>query len=51
MPTCPRCNVPMKPGIALAQTYHARGMTHYPGGPGKVVECWKCPKCGGSESK
>lgn len=56
-PICRRCNVEMRLGTALAQTFTA-GMPDFPGdthavtfsagGPGKVVPCWKCPECGRS---
>lgn len=55
---CTRCKVKMKPGQAMTSTW--RGMPDFsgdrypvtmsPGGPGRVVRCWKCPKCGHSIS-
>ena len=45
----------MKPGIALEQTYTGspdfpggKVVTMSPGGPGRLVECMKCEKCGWS---
>jgi len=54
---CPFCNVALKPSIALAQTWVAGApdfigetypsiQTMSPGGPGKVINCMKCPECG-----
>ncbi len=54
---CPKCNVPLVKGQAIQQTYSAgtpdfpgetRGMTMSPGGPGKLIDCLKCPDCGWS---
>lgn len=60
MMTCRRCNVEMRPGKALVQTLTA-GAPDFPGdthgstmsadGPGRMVDCWKCPKCGYSVTK
>lgn len=56
-PTCHRCGIPMRPGIAIAQTYTAgapdfpgdrEGITMSAGGPGRVIKCLKCPDCGRS---
>ena len=54
-PTCARCNTPMQPGKAIEQTYTgtpdfpgAEVVTLSPGGPGKLIDCWKCPACGWS---
>jgi hypothetical protein len=54
---CRKCKTEMVPGIATAQTY-VGGMPDFPGdthastfsagGPGKVIDCWKCPNCGHS---
>jgi hypothetical protein len=48
----------MKPGQAIKETVRgaddfpgADVVTYSPGGPGKLVTCWKCPKCGASEEK
>lgn len=55
--TCPKCGGPMRPGIAMGQTYTG-GMpdfgpddevrTFSAGGPGEVVQVRKCAKCGHS---
>ena len=52
---CRRCGGQMKPGIALEQTYTGSTdfpggevVTMSPGGPGRLVECMKCEKCGWS---
>lgn len=58
---CKHCNTPMQPGIAMAQTYTASEhafpsdrndpnaiVTMSPGGPGKLIDCLKCPQCGWS---
>jgi len=60
-PSCRRCSVPMGKSTAIANTLVAgmpdflnqvgvevRGITVSYGGPGKVIPCWKCPKCGHS---
>ena len=59
-PTCHKCSIPMVEGIATGQTYTG-GAPDFPsdthpttfsaGGPGALVPCWKCPKCGRSISK
>ena len=50
----------MKPGKALEPTYiggvpdfigRAEIVTMYEGGPGKLINCLKCPKCGFSVTK
>jgi hypothetical protein len=61
-PSCRKCHVPMSKSTAIANTLVA-GMADFPGeedgvvragatlsygGPGRVVPCWKCPKCGHS---
>ena len=56
-PLCKHCDVPMKLGTAMQQTY-VGGMPDFPGdkhsvtfsagGAGKLVRVWKCPKCGHS---
>ena len=57
---CPKCKITMKPGLAILQTYTSgmpdfigedRGITWSPGGPGKLVWCSKCPKCGFSRTE
>lgn len=52
---CRRCGGRMKRGIALEQTYTGspdfpggKVVTMSPGGPGRLVECMKCEKCGWS---
>ena len=59
-PLCRRCNVLMWPGHALQSTMvtgtpdfpgdtgEERGQTISEGGPGVLVEVWKCPRCGHS---
>ena len=56
-PRCPKCKTLLHPGIALAQTWtsgtpdfhgETRGMTFSPGGPGKLINCYKCYDCGWS---
>lgn len=54
---CQRCGVPMQAGKAIAQTWTS-GMPDFPGyneivtmspgGPGKLIDCLKCPQCGRS---
>lgn len=56
-PTCRKCGTEMQPGKALAQTF-AEGIPDFPGedtirtfsagGPGAMIDCMKCPKCGQS---
>jgi DNA-directed RNA polymerase subunit M/transcription elongation factor TFIIS len=55
---CKHCNIPMQPGKAIQQTYTGipdfiggAVVTLSPGGPGKLVDCLKCPKCGYSVTK
>ena len=50
-----RCGGRMKRGIALEQTYTGSPdfpggevVTMSPGGPGRLVECMKCERCGWS---
>ena len=57
---CRKCENEIILGIATAQTY-VGGMPDFPGdthastfsagGPGKVIDCWKCPDCGRSVEK
>lgn len=57
---CRKCDVEMRPGHALAQTF-VGGMPDFPGdthattfsagGPGTMIDCWKCPECGRSVTK
>lgn len=55
MLTCKKCGGDMQPGQAIAQTFTGSPdfiggevCTVSPGGPGKLVECSKCPECGWS---
>jgi len=55
---CPSCLVPMSDGIATEQTYGgtpewpgADVVTMSTGGPGKLIDCLKCPICGFSTTK
>lgn len=52
---CRKCGGQMKPSKAIAQTY--TGIADFPdgevvtmsaGGPGKLIDCMKCVKCGWS---
>jgi len=57
---CLKCDIEMIPGKAIQQTV-AGGIPDFPGdkfgstisagGPGVLVDCWKCPDCGRSISK
>lgn len=56
-PTCKRCGGLMSPSVAMQQTFTSgspdfpgdlTGITLSPGGPGKLIECLKCDKCGWS---
>lgn len=55
---CAKCKIPMKPSKAIKQTY-VGGTPDFPGkpetivtmsagGPGKLIDCLKCPECGKS---
>lgn len=52
--TCRRCGAQMGNGIAMQQTYTCGSpdfgecVTFSPGGPGRLIECRKCPACGWS---
>lgn len=55
---CPNCHSSMQPGVALEQTYGgtpewpgADVVTMSTGGPGKLIDCLKCPICGFSTTK
>jgi hypothetical protein len=56
MLACRRCGGPMKPGIAMAQTFSGGSpdfiggpvVTMSAGGPGKLIGCLKCAACGHS---
>ncbi len=52
---CRKCRKVLKPGIAIQQTLvgcadfiGGEVITLSPGGPGKLISCLKCPKCGHS---
>jgi len=50
---CPRCQVPMKPGVFTRQTVNRLRPsqtvgTLYACGPGVLATCLKCPRCGHS---
>lgn len=56
-PKCRRCDVQMVDGLALAQTLvpgapdfigDTEASTYSVGGPGELIDCWKCPSCGHS---
>ena len=54
---CAKCQTPMATGVAIKQTYSGTPdfpdgevVTQYYSGPGKLIECLKCPKCGWSRS-
>jgi len=57
--TCRRCGSEMRPGLAMGQT--AKGAPDFPGdrhastmsagGPGKLMQCMKCPICGWSVTR
>lgn len=57
---CKKCELRMRSGLALEQTY-VGGALDFPsdhhavtvsaGGPGRLIECWKCPACGYSVTK
>lgn len=53
--TCRKCGGDMKSGMAMCQTLTGIAdfiggevCTVSPGGPGKVIGCWKCEQCGWS---
>lgn len=58
VPTCPKCHVEMRHGLAMEQTYggvsnfpgDAQVVTVYASGPGRLIGCLKCPACGFSRS-
>ena len=52
---CRRCGGEMRPGKAIAETYTGTAdfsgkeiVTLSPGGPGVIVDCLKCCRCGHS---
>ena len=54
---CRRCGGQMKPSKAIAQTWTGQPewpgdtiCTMSPGGPGRLIDCLKCEKCGHSVS-
>lgn len=57
VPGCHRCDTPMTRSKVITQTFTG-GTPDFPsdqhsttfsaGGPGALVDCWKCPKCGRS---
>jgi len=55
---CKRCRSEMKPGIAMQSTLVGSPdfgpsddiVTLNPGGPGRLVDCVKCPECGYSQT-
>ena len=56
-PVCAKCSLPMIRGKALEQTYvggtpdfpgDTHASTFSAGGPGRLIDCWKCPECGWS---
>lgn len=57
---CSRCNILMLPSKAIEQTFVGGSPdfigskdvnTVYAGGPGKLIDCMKCPSCGKSITK
>lgn len=59
--TCPKCKTEMTVGKAIQQTWTG-GTPDFPGkpytivtmsagGPGKLIDCQKCPECGFSVTK
>lgn len=54
---CRKCGATIRPGIAMQSTMVGEPewpgdtlATMSPGGPGKLIECLKCPECGWSVS-
>ncbi len=52
---CSKCGGPMRPGKAIAQTWGGSPdfiggevVTMSPGGPGRLIDCLKCARCGWS---
>jgi len=53
---CEKCGVELAKGVALQQTLTGipdfagdeHPVTVSRGGPGKLIQCWKCPDCGKS---
>jgi len=54
---CPRCNIEMKKGVAIAHGYNenergpANYIPHFNAKTYKLIECSKCPNCGHSDDK
>lgn len=55
---CKHCHTPMQLGVAIEQTYTGKPefvggeiVALSPGGPGKLIDCLKCPQCGWSVTK
>lgn len=51
---CPRCDITLQKGIALDDGYildMCRTIFRFPSKFPKIIECFKCPKCGQSELK
>ena len=53
--SCRKCGGLMEPSKAIGQTYTGTPdfpggevVTMSPGGPGKLMDCWKCVSCGWS---
>lgn len=55
--TCKRCGTELVPGKAIEQTWTPGVpdfpgcydlVTMSPGGPGRLIDCLKCPQCGWS---
>ncbi len=59
-PICRKCGTLMIHGQAVAQTFvpgspdfpgDTHAATFSAGGPGRMIDCWKCPECGRSITK
>lgn len=63
MPNCPRCNIPLKPGVAIQNTTvwsrdffgdeeaDITEITMSVGGPGTVINVLRCYECGFSRDE
>lgn len=56
--TCKHCKLPMTQGKAIQQTWTGKPdfiggivVTLSPGGPGKLIDCLKCPQYGYSVTR